>query len=129
MCCRRCVVRRTSSSRRMTTMRGYSSASAEMTCSAEPAPDDFARHLDELLTKARGDVERPRTVLMLELPIIPGAWAFAAWQRHFAAKHGVILIPKRVMADVILTEANVVDGLHLSQRGHERMAELLVPWL
>jgi acyl-CoA thioesterase I len=81
------------------------------------------------LAAARGDSAQPRTVLMMELPIIPGTWAFAAWQRHLAAKHGVILIPKRIIAEVVLTKANVIDGVHLSPSGHERMAELLAPWL
>lgn len=91
--------------------------------------DDFGASLDQLLAKARGEPDHPRIVLMMELPIIPGAWAFAAWQRRLAAKYGVILIPKHIMADVVLTDANVIDGLHLSDAGHDRMAELLVPWL
>jgi acyl-CoA thioesterase-1 len=90
--------------------------------------DDFGSHLDQLLATVRGDAS-PRTVLMLELPIIPGAWRFAAWQRKLAAKHGVMLIPKRVLASIVLTDANVLDGLHLSRLGHERMAEQLAPWL
>ena len=93
------------------------------------SPDDFGRHLDQLLAAVRGDTSAPRTVLMLELPIIPGAWRFAAWQRELAAKHGVILIPKRVLASIVLTESNVLDGLHLSRLGHERMAAQLAPWL
>ena len=92
-------------------------------------PDDFGPQLDELLAKARGDPDQPRIVLMTELPIVPGAWAFAAWQRDLAAKHSVVLIPKRILANIVLTNANVVDGLHLSQLGHERMAEALAPWL
>jgi lysophospholipase L1-like esterase len=92
-------------------------------------PEDFGKHLDELLATVRGDASAPRTVLMLELPIIPGAWAFASWQRELAAKYDVVLIPKRLLAGIVLTEANVVDGLHLSRLGHERMAEQLAPWL
>ncbi|HYT91625.1 MAG TPA: hypothetical protein VEL76_23130 [Gemmataceae bacterium] len=46
-----------------------------------------------------------------------------------ASKHDVVLIPKRLLAGVILTGANVVDGLHLSSAGHARMAEQLGPWL
>lgn len=91
--------------------------------------DDFGQHLDQLLATIRGEPSAPRTVLMVELPIIPGAWGFAAWQRELAAKHNVILIPKRVLAAVVLTDANVLDGLHFSRLGHERMAEQLAPWL
>jgi lysophospholipase L1-like esterase len=91
--------------------------------------DEFARNLDELLSLARGDPQAPRTVLMLELPLIPGAWAFGAHQRRLAARHGVVLIPRRLLAGVILSEENVTDGLHLSPAGHARMAERLGPWL
>jgi acyl-CoA thioesterase-1 len=90
---------------------------------------DFAQDLEQLLVVARGEGSHPRTVLMQELPLIPGAWAFRAAQRRLAAKHGVRLIPKRLLAGVVLAEENVVDGLHLSAAGHERMAERLEPWL
>jgi acyl-CoA thioesterase-1 len=91
--------------------------------------DEFCASLDQLLAAARGDPKHPRVVLMLELPLIPGAWSFGACQRRLAAKHGVILIPKRVMAGVVLDQADVVDGLHLSPAGHERMAQELAPWV
>jgi acyl-CoA thioesterase-1 len=91
--------------------------------------DNFEKDLDQLLEAARGNAATPRTVLMQELPLIPGAWAFGAIQRRLAAKHGVLLIPKRLLAGVVLTDENVVDGLHLSSAGHERMADLLVKWL
>ena len=91
--------------------------------------DEFGDALDRLLAIARGDPARPRTVVMLELPLIPGKWAFGAWQRHLAAKHGADLVPKRVLGGVILTDANVRDGLHLSQTGHDRLADELTPWL
>lgn len=93
------------------------------------SPAEFAENLDHLLAEARGDPRHPRTVLMLELPLIPGAWQFAAHQRRLAAVHGVVLIPKRLMAGVILDEADVLDGLHLSPAGHERMARELVEWV
>jgi len=91
--------------------------------------EDFGQDLDELLSRARGDPSRPRTVLMQELPLIPGAWAFGAHQRRLASKHGVILIPKRVLARVVLAESNVLDGLHLSPEGHERMAREMIHWV
>ncbi|HMC66386.1 MAG TPA: GDSL-type esterase/lipase family protein [Gemmataceae bacterium] len=94
-----------------------------------PTADEFGEALDRLLVIARGDPASPRTVIMLEVPLTPGKWAFGAWQRQLAVKHGASLVPKRVMAGVILTDANVLDGLHLSQAGHERLADLLIPWL
>ena len=66
---------------------------------------------------------------MLELPLLPGQWAFGARQRNLAAKHDVVLIPKRLLAGLVLTDANVSDGLHLTPAGQDRMAELLVSWL
>jgi acyl-CoA thioesterase-1 len=92
-------------------------------------PAEFGQNLDSLLAAARGDPSRPRTVLMLELPLIPGAWAFGAHQRRLAARHGVVLVPKRVLAGVILDAADVLDGVHLSPAGHERMARELAAWL
>src|SRR5262249_51114580 len=71
-----------------------------------PTADEFGEALDRLLASARGDRAHPRTVVMLELPLTPGKWAFGAWQRQLAAKHGAFLVPKRVMASVILTDAN-----------------------
>jgi lysophospholipase L1-like esterase len=91
--------------------------------------EDFGKDLDRLLAVARGDPAQPRCVLMQELPLIPLAWAFGAEQRRQAARHGVVLTPKRLLAGVVLSEVNVVDGLHLSARGHEQMAELLSAWL
>src|SRR5437870_2613859 len=44
-------------------------------------------------------------------------------QRRLAAAHGVTLIPKRWLADVLTADGATVDGIHLSQEGHERMAE------
>lgn len=66
---------------------------------------------------------------MLELPIIPGKWAYGAQQRRVAARHGALLVPKRLLAGVVLTQENTTDGLHLSATGHERMAQLLIAWL
>jgi lysophospholipase L1-like esterase len=92
-------------------------------------PEEFGESLDQLLAAACGDPRHPRTVLMVELPLIPGAWKFGAHQRRLAAKHGVVLIPKRMLAGVVLDAADVLDGLHLTPAGHERLARELAPWL
>jgi lysophospholipase L1-like esterase len=91
--------------------------------------EDFATDLDRLLALARGNPAHPRRVLMQELPLVPGAWAFGAAQRRLAAQHGVALLPKKLLAGVVLTGENVVDGLHLSPAGHERMAQEYLPWV
>src|SRR5262249_49500363 len=95
----------------------------------ETPAEQFGQDLEALLIAARGDLARPRRMIMLELPVPPGQWAFAAKQRQLAAKFNVLLVPKRLLAAVILNSDSVLDGLHLSPAGHERMAQLLAPWL
>ncbi|MCY3019088.1 MAG: SGNH/GDSL hydrolase family protein [Planctomycetota bacterium] len=92
-------------------------------------PGQFADYLERLIVAARGSGPRPRRVLMLELPVVPGCWAFGRQQRQLARKHGVELIPKRVLAGVLLDERNTVDGIHLTQAGHDRLAALLARWV
>jgi acyl-CoA thioesterase-1 len=80
----------------------------------------FERDLDDLL--ARLDA-RDRALIMVELPLPPGQNAYGAAQRRLARSHGVTLIPKRHLASVFLSEGATVDGLHLSNHGHELMAD------
>jgi acyl-CoA thioesterase-1 len=95
----------------------------------DTSAEQFARELDELLARVRGDPERPRQVLMMELPIFIGKWGYAAAQRNLAARPGVVLVPKRVLATVLFAAGNTTDDIHLSPAGHACMAELLLPWL
>ncbi|HET7704809.1 MAG TPA: GDSL-type esterase/lipase family protein [Thermoanaerobaculia bacterium] len=78
---------------------------------------DFERSLDALLGRLK-----PARVVMLELPILPGRWGYGAIQRRLARKHGVVLIPKRVLARALTGVGNTTDGLHLTDRGHEQLA-------
>ena len=41
------------------------------------------------------------------------------------SKHGVAMLPKRYFAKVLATENGTLDGLHLSQTGHDAMAKIL----
>lgn len=87
---------------------------------------EFEERLDELL-KA---VCRPdRLVVMMELPLPPLGNAFGRAQRRQAAKHGVALIPKRLFANAFGGEGATLDGLHLTQSGHDRFAMALSQWL
>lgn len=81
--------------------------------------DEFATHLDDLLATTT-----PRTdqVVMFELPLPPHRAAFGAAQRVLARKHGVTLIPKRVLANVLGMRNGTIDGIHLSQTGHDALA-------
>jgi len=89
----------------------------------QSTPDDkFRDDLDVLL----GEVCAPgRTVVMLELPLLPMKNRFGRVQRRLARRYGVALIPKRHFAAVLTGEDATTDGLHLSRKGHKRMARMM----
>jgi len=81
---------------------------------------DFARDLEALLAF----LESPdRQVIMFELPLPPFCHEFGRIQRTAAAKHNVTLIPKRVFLSVIAGSESTLDTIHLSQSGHQFMAD------
>ena len=82
----------------------------------------FEQELDELLTRVTGP---GRAVAMFELPLVPFHAEMARAQRRVATKHGIMLIPKRYFASVFAGADATVDGLHLSGRGHQRMAQIV----
>lgn len=83
----------------------------------------FESGLDGLLEFARrGDNQGDRQLVMFELPLPPFRQNVGAIQRRLAMKHGVRLIPKSVLLGVVAGSDATVDGLHLSQSGHDRMA-------
>ncbi len=85
-------------------------------------PEQFSRQMDELLLKAQG----PRRLLvMLELPLPPFCGDYGRIQRTLADKYDVILIPKRYLANVLTTTGATEDGIHLSHKGHQMMAEIM----
>ena len=62
---------------------------------------------------------------MLELPLPPLRGAWGRIQREAAARHGAYLIPRRHFARILTPADATVDGLHLSETGHRRMAEMI----
>jgi acyl-CoA thioesterase I len=64
-------------------------------------------------------------VLMLELPLFPFKNAFGRAQREIAAEYGATMLPKRFMTKVLGIQGGTLDGLHLSQAGHDAMAGLI----
>ncbi|HEU5162935.1 MAG TPA: GDSL-type esterase/lipase family protein [Thermoanaerobaculia bacterium] len=86
----------------------------------ETSAEDYAADLDRLLGAVRR--ERPAAIVMLELPVPPARWRWGAIQRRVAKKHGVVLIPKRVLARVLTDPRLVDDGLHLTDSGHAMLA-------
>ena len=83
---------------------------------------DFEDQLDRLLTAV---CQPRRTVLMFELPLPPFCNRFGMAQRRLAAEHSVLLISKRAFVEVLTAGDATLDGVHLSQRGHEAMAEMV----
>ena len=62
---------------------------------------------------------------MFELPLPPLSAGFGMAQRRQAGRHGARLIPKRLFAQILSTQGATVDGIHLSNRGHTLMTELI----
>jgi acyl-CoA thioesterase-1 len=89
---------------------------------SDAAPAEFERDLSILLQRLTTPA---RTVAMLELPLFPTRMAYGQIQRRLAKKYNVLLIPKRRFAWVLLSPEGTSDGLHLSDRGHQRMAQLV----
>jgi acyl-CoA thioesterase-1 len=79
----------------------------------------FYIQLDKLLGKLTAGNNQ---VVMFELPLFPFCNAFGKAQRNLAAKYGVILLPKHYLTDVFGLKGGTLDGLHLSQKGHDAMA-------
>ena len=65
---------------------------------------EFESDLAELLAVCRGDKAHPRTVVMMELPVMFGMWRFGVIQRRLARRYQVVLIPKRVLCGDHLVE-------------------------
>ena len=61
-------------------------------------PLAFEEGLDVLLAKLR---DTRRTVVMLELPLPPFHNRYGEVQRRLAKRHGVLLVPKRVLMGVL----------------------------
>jgi len=79
----------------------------------------FFLQLDKLLGKLSSGGNR---VAMFELPLFPFYNAFGKAQRNLAKKYNVTLIPKHYLTDVFALNDGTLDGLHLSQKGHDALA-------
>ena len=80
----------------------------------------FRADLEVLLKK----VCRPgRTVIMFELPLYPFSEGIISAQRELSRQYGVYLVPRYIFSGFITGAKRTVDGLHLSNYGHEKMAE------
>ena len=82
----------------------------------------FEESLDELLRLA---CKRSQLVIMFELPSLPLRNNVGAIQRRLANEHSVMLIPKRAFMSVLTEPDSTIDSVHLTQAGHDRMAQLV----
>ncbi|MBL8879756.1 MAG: SGNH/GDSL hydrolase family protein [Phycisphaerales bacterium] len=83
---------------------------------------DFECDLQAIVARVKAVVP---TTLMFELPTVVFSADYLAVQRRIAAKHHVPLIPRRHLAWVLAERGSTIDGLHLSDRGHQRMADTI----
>lgn len=83
-------------------------------------PEQFEAALHQIVRACA-----PRTVVMLEVPVLPGKWSYGAAQRRVSRRHDVVFVPKRVLALVLGDTRNTDDGLHLTDRGHEQLTGAL----
>jgi acyl-CoA thioesterase I len=81
---------------------------------------EFEERLRELLSHLRSP---DRHLIMFELPLPPFAHGYGRAQRRLAHEFAVTLLPKWVLAGVIGSEQTTLDGLHLSEAGHQVIAE------
>jgi len=87
---------------------------------------EFARRLDSLLGSLSAAGEQ---IAMFELPLLPFHHGYAIAQRTLAAKYNTFLIPKSCLANVIKQPDDTLDGLHLSQKGHNALAKSVLALL
>ena len=83
---------------------------------------EFEEGLESLLNAA---CKPGRQVVMFELPIPPLYEGFGRVQRNLASRHGVALIPKRVLLSVVEAAEATIDSIHLTQQGHDQMASFV----
>lgn len=81
---------------------------------------EFRADLDRLLTRVQSS---EREVVMFELPLPPLFHGYGYAQRELADEYNVRLIPRRLLASVLFSEDATLDSIHLSNDGHQRLAE------
>jgi acyl-CoA thioesterase I len=81
---------------------------------------EFRADLNSLLSKLKTP---DRDVVMFELPLPPLFNGYGYAQRELAAQYSVALIPRRLLASVLFGQNATLDSIHLSNDGHQRLAE------
>lgn len=84
---------------------------------------DFEEDLELLVAKTAAP---DRVLVMIELPHWPTDQGYPAVQRRLARRHGIALIPRRSLSNVLVVPgATIADGFHLTQAGHRIMADFV----
>jgi len=83
---------------------------------------EFGNDLRSLLKSVVGP---RRTIVMLELPLLPGQAGLGRSQRALAREYNVLLIPKNRFCHVLALPNATLDGLHLSPSGTSSMAAMV----
>lgn len=83
------------------------------------APSVFETRLAKLVSALRAVDHR---ILMFELPLFPFQNAYGQAQRSVAIRCQIPLFPRRHFARVLGLKDGTLDGLHLTQKGHDEMA-------
>lgn len=82
----------------------------------------FRSRLDLLISSLH---KNGHQVLILELPLFPFQNTYGEAQRSIAKKYQSSLLPKRYFTRVLGIQKGTLDGLHLSQKGHDEMARII----
>ena len=86
------------------------------------SPARFAADLESLATLVDGGGRR---VVMFELPRFPFDDAYGLEQRRVSRRHHILLVPRRSFTRVLASPGATTDGVHLSNVGQQRMADLV----
>lgn len=88
--------------------------------------DEFEAFMRQVIV---GVKRKTRSVAMLELPLRPFQNQYGAVQRELSAKHGVILVPKRILARLLCKSDQPLGQWQLLPEQHEELARILADLL
>lgn len=91
-------------------------------------PEPFEKELRELIDLL---LKSHHKIIMFELPSFPLSKQYQVRnvQKKLAREYKFVLLPKKVITEVLGMPGGTTDGLHFSQEGHERMAKIVSGYL
>ena len=84
------------------------------------SPEKYETDLTEIIQHLKAS---SNMVVWFELPLLPQYYPYGRIQRKLAGRMKVDLIPKSVLAKIFGTQGTTSDGIHLTSKGHEIMAQ------